>query len=394
MRLRKRGFTLVEMLVVITMIAVLAAALLPALTAAREAARSSACRSNLRQFYVSLQSFADRDPNERLCSGAFDGHRDGSIDTFGWVADMVNAGIGKPNELLCPSNPCKLSEKINDYLGTMTSKTEEHADIAVKNRGAGATVWGTAVGTARATAVLEHFLKKGYNSNYASSWWLVRGGPKLTAVAGTNITLTFDSLRIKAVNGTEAGCSGPLRRRDLDGSYHSSSLIPLIFDAAPGDEKEAFLVNDLGDFGKAGDRLCESFNDGPATNSSSMTQFLTWDQKAITVKNTSVDLFADEQPSVGTVGVPNASKKALQDWRDMGPVHGGACNVLFGDGSVRSFKDLNGDGYLNPGFQVSSTISAAEKAEFGYVDAQEELPETSVFSGVFIKKRSAKANLD
>ena len=122
---KKRAFTLVELLVVISIIAVLAAILLPALAAARESARSTSCKNNLRQFFISLTTFADRDPQERYSTGAFDGKRDGSIDTIGWVADMVNAGVGEPAKLLCPSNQAKLSEKINDYLGTITSNPNE-----------------------------------------------------------------------------------------------------------------------------------------------------------------------------------------------------------------------------------------------------------------------------
>ena len=44
-----RGFTLVELLVVITIIGILIALLLPAVQAAREAARQAQCRNNLKQ---------------------------------------------------------------------------------------------------------------------------------------------------------------------------------------------------------------------------------------------------------------------------------------------------------------------------------------------------------
>jgi prepilin-type N-terminal cleavage/methylation domain-containing protein/prepilin-type processing-associated H-X9-DG protein len=62
---RKPGFTLVELLVVLSIIFLLASLLFPVITRAREQARQAACVTNLRQLGMALQMYI-RDYDERL----------------------------------------------------------------------------------------------------------------------------------------------------------------------------------------------------------------------------------------------------------------------------------------------------------------------------------------
>ena len=191
------GFTLVELLVVISIIGVLAAILTPAINSARNAARKATCQNNLRQIGLGLLDHAQRSKSSAYCTGAFDWNRDGAATDVGWVADLVRADI-PVGQLLCPANTAQVSEAYEDLfsldtqaagfatcvnrLGAAPRTAPDGTLIANPCR----RIFNAAMPPAtlpadpRRLLVEESIFAKHYNTNFTASWYprADRRGPR------------------------------------------------------------------------------------------------------------------------------------------------------------------------------------------------------------------------
>lgn len=363
-RPQRGAFSLVELLVVISIIGLLMALLLPALGRARESSRSASCQNNLRQLGMGLVSRADTAGT--LCSGAFDWRRDGAVTEVGWVADLVNRGtiVG---DSLCPSNPLKMSQTYADLVNL-----DPTFNTCVERLGSPPTTLATGApkinpcrqlaaippGPARVGLIESLILEKGYNTNYAASWFLVRSEVRLDATGN----LLPGAAGCPTSTRERASTAGPLRPALMGTATVASTILPLLGCGQAGDIREAVLNQTIGSHA-AGTRLTASFTDGPVART--------------TLQAPS---FPPSTPQGGPTGWWATWNNTLQDYRNFGAVHGAgkelSCNILFADGSVRSFVDKSGDGFLNSGFDP-----AVASGPIGFTNSAVELDPSDIFQG-------------
>lgn len=100
---KKNGFTLVEILIVIAIIAILAGMLLPALSGARERARRTTCLNNLKQIMAAYEMYAEDYFENYPAKGqaiytSIYPEFIKTPQTF-WCPSTISRGIRQPNEI-------------------------------------------------------------------------------------------------------------------------------------------------------------------------------------------------------------------------------------------------------------------------------------------------------
>lgn len=345
-RRKSAAFTLIELLVVIAIIGILIGLLFPAISLARASARKVQCQSNLANIGKSLIAFSTTEPDGAFCSGAFSWTGDGAVTEVGWVADLVNSNGGRPGELLCPSNPATLSQT---YLELLSLKPADISNIVdqgcVSLAGnkplldpAGRPIAAPcyeivdgmmAPGEERTELVKTEIYDEGFNTNFTASWYLVRGEVEIKTDGTLKQKNETCDANIRSLNST----TGPLTSLQADSFKGGLGNIPLMGDGAI---VPAVLPYDVGS-NASGTFLVKDFTSGPKLRSTMVVPndfsagvWLTW------------------------------AELSVQDYSSFAPLHSNTCNILFADGSVVGFKDVNRDGYMNSGFDANNFFASDE----------------------------------
>jgi len=259
--------------------------------------------------------------------------------------------------MLCGASPARISSTYNDLLNLDVSVPNACVDWLGGPTNPGAkpnpcraiVEQGLSPGSeARRSLVETEIYAKHFNTNYTASWWLVRSGLLLDG-SGNLASSKPGCLPNRLARHSSLGPLSPAR---ADTASVSSCFIPLL-GCGRASQPLTMPVGPI----PVGAPTAQSFTPGPVTNPG-------------------MDVPHFEEGTPQNVW-REQWQNTVQDFRGFAPVHRGMCNLLFADGSVRSFADRNEDGLLNNGFTPT--------AENGFADGEYELPKEEVMSAWRLK---------
>lgn len=275
------GFTIIELLITVSIIALLVAILLPVLGASRDVAEKTRCLSNLRQFGIGFVSYSTENAGA-YCSGSTDFAVNANlygqttqIDEVGWVADQVNGRFSLPGKLMCPTSLAR----INKWYDAASPGAARYMDL----------------------------MAGGYNSNYTQTWYMAHAqfNPGIPSPLGYEKRFNAAGLRLN---------QGPLHSRLLD--LAPASTVPMLADSRA--DPDFYIPPD----GSEKVRIARNLTDGPRLRFT-----------AGTFSEVNNALFGIQDWE--NLGVNHGA--ARSNHSDQHPFTLG--NLVFADGHAESFKD-------------------------------------------------------
>lgn len=301
---RASGFTLIEMLVVASVISLLTALLLPAVQAAREAARRMNCCSNLRQIGLALHNYVD-------VHGSLP---PGRVLTY----DPRYAG---------PTPPC--TSPIVDksvFLSILPNLENQNLYNSINNNlsilsGENVTVHGVSVGLFSCPSDSAAGIPRALPAGALLPWTSDPGGSPIKMVM-TSYSACYGSFYVNAIPRPAGKCVVPSQvSSQADGTFNDLSPIRL-----------ASVTDGLSCTIFVGEKAVTLFRTLEAVDAS-----IPGGRGWYTTGNWGDTLFSTFFP-------PNMQNKvsaaaALRHTFASSSLHPGGVNVLLGDGSVRFVKD-------------------------------------------------------